>query len=195
MPKRPSTEEVANTVRMVGSTKLAAELLDHPAMRAAAAIVVLACTGRAQLLAADAGETAVISFRDEVKVRQDFTASPGAVSHALRMLRKEGGGACMLEKRPPPRRRIVIRIAEKRDRASRARLPAVMERVERLNAAIYWLTFSPFLQPFTVKPKTVEDTKPEDERIKMPKCASCPAPDDTAVPPDLYLCSSVANTL
>jgi hypothetical protein len=47
------------------------------------------------------------------------------------------------------------------------------------------LTYSPFLQPFTVKPKTAEDLKPEAERIKVQKCALCPAPDDTAVPPDL----------
>ena len=76
-------------------------------------------------------------------------------------------------------------IAEKRDRSSQAKLPDVMEQVQRLNAAIYWLTYSPFMQPFTVKPKTAEDLKPEAERIKIQKCALCPAPDDTAVPPDL----------
>jgi len=148
-----------------------------------------------QLLAADAGATAVISFSDEVKVHQEFTANPDFVMHALRMLRKEGGNAHMLdamrqalvmmESRPPGRRRIILMIAEKRDRSSKAKLPEVMESVQRLNAAVYWLTFSPFLQPFTVKPKTAEDEKPEAERIKMPKCASCPAPDNTPVPADL----------
>jgi hypothetical protein len=63
-----------------------------------------------QLLAADAGETAVISFSDDVKVRQDFTANADFVIHALRMLRKEGDDAhkrdalsqalLMLERRP-----------------------------------------------------------------------------------------------
>ena len=76
-------------------------------------------------------------------------------------------------------------IAEKRDRASQAKLTEVMEQVQRLNAAVYWLTYSPFLQPFTVKPKTAEDLKPEAERIKSQKCALCPPPDDTPVPPDL----------
>jgi VWFA-related protein len=100
-----------------------------------------------QLLAADAGETAVISFSDEVKVHQDFTGNPDLVTHALRMLRKEGGNAhmldalrealLMLEKRPPGRRRIILMIAEKRDRSSQAKLPEVMEQTERLNAAIY----------------------------------------------------------
>jgi VWFA-related protein len=148
-----------------------------------------------ELLAADAGETAVISFSDEVKVHQDFTSSPNSLIHALRMLRKEGDDAhmldalrqalLMLERRPSGRRPIILMVAERRDRSSKAKLSEVMERVQRQNAAVYWLTFSPFLQPFTVKPKTAEDLKPEDERIKVQKCALCPAPDDTPVPPDL----------
>src|SRR5882724_2913097 len=50
-----------------------------------------------QLLAAHAGETAVISFSDQVKVHQQFTSEPDAVIHALRMLRKEGSNARMLD--------------------------------------------------------------------------------------------------
>jgi hypothetical protein len=76
-------------------------------------------------------------------------------------------------------------IAEKRDRSSQAKLDEVMAQVERLNAGVYWLTYSPLLEPYTVKPKTAEDLKPEAERIKVAKCAFCPQPDDTPVPPDL----------
>jgi hypothetical protein len=76
-------------------------------------------------------------------------------------------------------------IAEKRDRGSGAKLTEVMERAQRLNALVYWLTYSPFLQPFTVKPKTAEDLKPEAERIKIKQCDLCAKPDDTPVPPDL----------
>src|SRR5580698_3330809 len=50
-----------------------------------------------QLLAADAGETAVISFSDEVQVHQDFTDNPDLVMHSLRMLRKEGDNAHILD--------------------------------------------------------------------------------------------------
>ncbi len=148
-----------------------------------------------QLLAGEAGQTAVITFSDDVKVHQDFTGDPDLIIHALRMLRKEGGEAhmldalsqalVMLEHRPSGRRRIILMIAEKRDRSSQAKLDEVMERVQRLNVAVYWLTYSPMLQPFTVRPKTVEDTKPEDERIKTRQCALCPGPDDTPVSPDL----------
>jgi len=148
-----------------------------------------------QLLAAEAGETAVITFSDEIKVHQDFTGDPDQVSHALRMLRKEGGGAAMLdglrqalemlEHRPPGRRRVILMVGEKRDRASRATLVEVMERVQRLNAAVYWLTYSPILEPFTNRARTAEDQKPIDERIKVAKCAMCPKSDDTPVPADL----------
>jgi VWFA-related protein len=148
-----------------------------------------------QLLAGDAGETAVITFSDSVNLHQDFSAVPDQVIRALRMLRKEGNNAHMLdalkramemlEARRTGRRRIVLLIGEKRDRGSEARLADVVERVQRLNAAVYWLTYSPFLEPFTVKPKTKEDLKPEAERIKKRECALCPSPDDTPVPPDL----------
>src|ERR1035437_5404348 len=148
-----------------------------------------------QLLAADAGETAILSFSDRVQVHQEFTSNPESVIHALRMLRKEGGNArmldamrqalVMLEGRPAGRRRIILMIAEKRDRDSAAKLPEVMERVQRLNATVYWLTYSPFLEPFTVKPKTAEDLKPEAERIRIKQCALCERPDDTPVPADL----------
>jgi VWFA-related protein len=149
----------------------------------------------ADLLAGDAGETALLSFSDEVKLHQDFTSDADLVTHGLRMLRKEGSDAhaldalrealAMLERRRNGHRRIILMIAEKRDRSSEARLSDVIEKIERTNTTVYWLTFSPFLEPFTVKPKTAEDLKPEAERIKRSACATCPQPDDTPVPPDL----------
>lgn len=149
----------------------------------------------AQLLAAEAGQTAVISFSDEVKLHQNFTNDAGLVTRAFRMMRMEGGGACMLDalrealrmlsQRPPGRRRIILTIAEKRDRSSDAKLADVMREVQRQNVPVYWLTYSPFLEPFTVKPKTKEDLKPEAERIKVPKCDLCPGADKTPVPADL----------
>jgi VWFA-related protein len=147
-----------------------------------------------QLLAADAGETAMISFSDDVKLHQDFTADPDAVIHAMRMLRKEGdnahaldalvAAATMLEHRPAGRRRIILMIGEKRDRSSKTKLPEAMEQIHRLNIAVYWLTYSPFQQVFTVKPKTAEDLKPEAKRIKVQQCAACPASNETPVPLD-----------
>jgi len=148
-----------------------------------------------QLIAANAGETAVISFSDDVKIHQNFTVDPDAVAHALKMLRKEGGNAhtldalrqaqTMLNTRPSGRRRVIFLIAEKRDRGSKTELKLVTEAIQRSNTAVYWLTYSPFLQPFTVKNKIAEDLKPEAERIKFRQCALCPGPDETPVPFDI----------
>jgi VWFA-related protein len=147
-----------------------------------------------QLVAADRGATAVLTFSDAVRLHQDFTDSADQVSHALRMLRKEGGGPCtldalkealsMLERRPVGRRRVVLVVAEKRERGSQTKVAEVAERAQRLNASIWWMTFSPFLQPYTDRPKTMEDRKPIEERIKMPACSGCPKPDDRPAPPD-----------
>ncbi len=150
-----------------------------------------------QLLAGNAGETAMISFSDAVKVHQDFTGDADALTHSIQMLRMEGSNAhmldamrqalLMLEKRPAGRRRIILMIAEKRDRGSTARLTDVMAQVQRLNAAVYWVTYSPFMQPFTVKNKTAEDLKPIAERVKYSDCHpptptwACARPDETPV--------------
>ncbi len=133
-------------------------------------------------------------FSDEVTVRQDFTNNPDAVTHSLRMMHKEGNGARMLDalsesltllaQRPPQRRRIILVVAEKRDRGSMTRLQPVVEQIERLNTTVYWLTFSPFLEPFTAKAKTMEELKPEAERIKERQCLQCPDPDTRAAPLD-----------
>jgi len=153
-----------------------------------------------QLLAANAGETAMISFSDTVQVHQNFTGDPDAVTHSLQMLRMEGSDAhmldamrqalSMLETRPAGRRRIILMIAENRDRGSESKLPDVMAQVERLNAAVYWVTWSPVLQPFTVKNKVKEDLKPIAERRKYTDCvdmptwllALCKRPYETPVP-------------
>jgi VWFA-related protein len=145
-----------------------------------------------QMLAGGAGETAMISFSDTVKLHQGFTADPDSVTHAMRMLRMEGGDAhaldaiaqalTMLAARPVGRRRIILMIAEKRDRGSDAKLTDVMARAQRLNAAVYWVSWSAFLQPFTVKNKVKEDLRPEAERRPYRACISCPRRDETPVP-------------
>jgi len=117
-----------------------------------------------QLLAGEAGETAVISFSDGVTVHQNFTTDTDKVIDALKGMHMKGGSAPaldairkaleMLSHCQPGRRHIIFMIAEKRDRGSAAQLSDVMEEVQRQNAAIYWLTYSPFLEPFTAKTKT-----------------------------------------
>lgn len=124
-----------------------------------------------QFLTADKGETAVLSFSDEVRVRNDFTNNSDAVTRSLRSLGVEGGGSCaldalmralrMLSTRKRDRRRIIFMIAEKRDRGSFTKLPEVVKEIQRQNAAVYWLTFSPTLSRYTEKPQTVKSKDPD----------------------------------
>ena len=132
----------------------------------------------AQLVAGEAGETAVITFSDEVHLRQDFTDDPDALTRVLRHLQVEGGGAVslsavmgalrMLEKRPPGRRRIILTIAEKRDRSSKVKLEEVVAEAQRQNALIYWVTYSPSLTSFTARPKTVKSDDPKENGEPIP---------------------------
>jgi VWFA-related protein len=126
-----------------------------------------------ELLAADAGESALLTFSERIQLLQDFTADSRALTDALRHVRTTGDGAApleaimqslrLLDQRRPERRRIILVIAEKRDRSSKIKLPALIEEIERRNVTIYWLTYSPFLTPFTSRPKTPkkgEDPQP-----------------------------------
>ena len=97
----------------------------------------------------------------------------------------EGNGACtldaivtamrMLDTRKPDRRRILFLVAEKRDRSSEAKLEDAVQAVQRQNAAVYWLTYSPALTQYTMRPKTVhsidpkEDGKPIENDVQLPE--------------------------
>jgi VWFA-related protein len=127
----------------------------------------------ANLVAAEGGETALISFSDTVVLRQGFTGDPEAISRPLRNMHVEGNGACtldaivtamrMLDTRKPDRRRILFLVAEKRDRSSAAKLEDAVQAVQRQNAAVYWLTYSPTLTQYTMQPKTVHSIDPKED--------------------------------
>ncbi len=131
-----------------------------------------------QFVAADKGETAVLSFSDEVRVRNEFTHNPDIVTRSLRGLGVDGLGACeldammralrLLETRKADRRRIIFVIGEKRDRGSYTELPEVVKEVQRQNVAVYWLTFSPSLIKYTQKPQTVKSKDPDRNGALIP---------------------------
>ena len=132
----------------------------------------------ADLLAGDRGETAVVTFSDEVRVLRDFTASSDRLAAGLRSLHVQGTGAvaleavmrslAMLAKRPSDRRRILLVIAEKRDRSSKVKFPVVLKEAQRQNVLIYWLSYSPFLEPFTAQPKHVKSKDPAKDGQPLP---------------------------
>jgi len=148
-----------------------------------------------QVVAGGAGETAVISFSDEVRDEERFTADPDLVTRALRRLRVKSEGSCsldalmhalqLLNARPANQRRIVLLVAESRARGGRTDLQDAVKEVQRQNALVYWLTFSTTLTPYTARPKTVGDRKQEEEKkdklgqTKFPTEDAKPLPADT----------------
>ena len=132
----------------------------------------------ADLLAGDRGETALVAFSDEVRTLRNFTTNSDSLSAGLRSLHVQGTGAvaleavmqslAMLAKRKSDRRRILLVIAEKRDRSSKVKFPVVLREAERQNVLIYWLAYSPFLEPFTAGPKTVKSKDPKKDGEPLP---------------------------
>lgn len=148
-----------------------------------------------QLLAADQGETALLTFSDEVHRRVDFTRSPDDLIRVLKKIRPDGYAAVtldaiavaleMLSHRPPGRRPIICVIGETRDRSSNAKLPEVVREIEHQNVAVYWLTYSAFLAPyFDRKVKTYGDVEDEKDKGLDKKHDETRVPDDS-IPWDL----------
>jgi VWFA-related protein len=142
-----------------------------------------------ELLAADRGETALITFSDDVSERVGFTADPDDLTHELQRIRPEGKGAAvldglskaldMLAHRPPGRRLMVLMISESRDRSSKTKLQEVVQRVQRLNAAVFWLTYSTTMAQYTDRKVTaIGDVEVPKEKGKDK------VKDATPIPPD-----------
>jgi len=158
------------------------------------------------LLSAEAGETALVSFSDSVNVIQDFTADGGQLSGALRNLRVQGEGCALLEgirvtlhllsTRDPARRRILLVVAERRDRSSKVQLPELLRDRQLQNTTVYWLTYSTFLAPFTNRPKTKWDRMSDADKAKthaMQGGHKFPYPDEEEVLPPEMASGSLLN--
>jgi VWFA-related protein len=132
----------------------------------------------ADLLAGDRGETALVTFSDEVRTLRDFTTDSDTLSAGLRSLHVQGTGAvaleavmrslAMLARRKSGRRRILLVIAEKRDRSSKVKFPVVLREAQRQNVLIYWLSYSPLLEPFTAQQKHVKSRDPAKNGEPLP---------------------------
>ena len=148
-----------------------------------------------QLLAADAGETAVISFSDDVKVHQDFTSNPDLVIHSLRMLRKEGDNAHMLDAMhqaladagTPPARTPANHPHDRRKARPFEQRKAARSHGAGGAAQCRGLLADLFAIPGAVHGEA-QDRRGSETRGRAhqgPEVRALPAPDDTAVPPDL----------
>jgi VWFA-related protein len=153
------------------------------------------------LLAAEGGETAVLTFSDEVKLVQDFTGDSTRLSRSIRAVRGDGHGVALLDAvgeglrllatRDPSRRRILLVIGERRDRSSKMRIDALLRNAQLNKATIYWLTYSTFLAQYTNRPKTrwdrmTDDQKEDPKRLAKGASKNIPLPEEEEpLPPDL----------
>jgi VWFA-related protein len=147
---------------------------------AAAILDKLATSGIlfSNLLAGDRGETAIVTFSDEVRVARDFTANSDLLKASLEKLHVQGDKAVtldaimqafhMLGGRKQDHRKILLVVAEKRDRNSKTKFDTVLREAERQNVLVYWLSFSTFLEPFTAQPKTVKSKDPSIDGTALP---------------------------
>ena len=127
-----------------------------------------------ELLAAEAGETALLSFSDRAKVVRDFTSDSTQLSGGLKSLRVQGNGVALLDgirdalrllaTRDNARRRVLLVVAEQRDRSSRVDLASLLRENPLQNTTVYWLTYSAFLASFTNRPKRVWDRMSDEEK-------------------------------
>jgi VWFA-related protein len=132
----------------------------------------------ADLLAGDRGETAIVTFSDEVRVARNFTSNPDQLKATLSGLHVQGEKAVTLEAimkafsmlgaRRQDRRKILLVVAEKRDRNSKTKFNEVLRAAERQNVVVYWLSFSTFVEPFTAQPKTVKSNDPSKDGAALP---------------------------
>lgn len=126
------------------------------------------------LLCGEGGETAILSTSDHVRVVQNFTTDSALLTRALKGLRVQGDGAAildgigaalrLLEGRDRARRRVLLVIAERRDRSSKSELSDLLRESQRQNVAVYWLTYSTLLEPYTNRPKTVWDRMTDEQK-------------------------------
>src|SRR6185312_9100654 len=149
------------------------------------------------LLAGDGGETAIVSFSDNVRVMQDFTSDSGRLARVLRPMYVQGNGCALLDgihdalhmlaARNAARRRVLLVIGERRDRSSKLQLPALLQESQLQNTVIYWLTYSTFLTPFTAKPvrkwnRMTDEEKQSPARMQEGKI-KYPWPEEEAIVP------------
>jgi VWFA-related protein len=115
------------------------------------------------IVAGERGHVAVITFDREVRVAQDFTTETNLISNAFAQVRSVGlrsarlldaveEGIHQLEMRPTDNRRVMLILSESRDRGSKAKLEAVMERAQRAGIQIYAGTYSVQASTFASSP-------------------------------------------
>lgn len=110
------------------------------------------------LVVGDGGLAAIITYSDQVKVRQEFTHSVGEFTRSMRAIEPDGAGSRMNDAvfeainilaAKPKFRRVLVVIGESRDRGSQAKLQDVVTRAQSANVTIYPVNYSVYTTSFT----------------------------------------------
>jgi VWFA-related protein len=130
------------------------------------------------LIAGDDGETALLTYSDEIRTLKDFSADSDALSAGLRSLHVQADESATLDavihslavlsKRKSGRRPVLLMIGENRDRSSKATWEVVLREAQRQNVEIYWLTFSRVAEELTAKQKQVVSRDPKKDGQPLP---------------------------
>lgn len=106
------------------------------------------------------GEAAVIQYDDEVRVTQDLTRNPDAIKQGFlavkpsgskdaRMLDAVDKALDMVNSRQGMRHAAILVIGESKDRGSKTKLDALLDKLQRSGTTVYGLSYSAYLTPFT----------------------------------------------
>jgi len=128
-----------------------------------------------EILGANKGEIAVVTFDSEVHLFQDFTEDLAPLSKRLKFLAPGDHGAAivdalrrsldMLESRPKDHRRVLLLISENHDHGSHAdTFEDVRQRVMLGNTLLYSLSFSPSRSEFM---RDLKGQQPADAKIDI----------------------------
>ena len=113
------------------------------------------------------GEGALVTFSDDITVRQAFTSNPDALVRAIKQIPRGRDGArladaleqavAMLSERPEGRRRVIVIISETRNRGSKTSARVPLQRAQLANISIYTIHLTELAADIRRKP---EDSSP-----------------------------------
>ncbi len=105
---------------------------------------------------------AVVTFDEQVAVRQELTDDPDSVADAFRTLESTDGADAklldatvvalnLLQNHPAGERQSILILGQSRDRGSKAKLDDVLDRLSHSGVTVYGMTYSAFLTAFTTQ--------------------------------------------
>ena len=173
---RPITMDTSDTVQAPVSlvVLIQASQISTPALARIAQVGGLI----KPLVIGERGQAAVLEFDDELRLRTDFTADSGAIKAAFegtrnrsvrtaRLIDAVAEGVRLLDTRAANHRRVMLILSESRDRGSKMKLPAAVERAQRAGVVIYAATYSVQASAFSSRPSDAPSMPGGDDNLDI----------------------------